>query len=199
LMTTLTWAPRGANPWFSRALHGPLRARVFAFPHSGTAGAASYGKWLDIWPESIELCALELPGRPSRLGERPFSDFDTPAGAVADQLAPLCDVPFVVFGASLGAAMSYATVRRLGEIGVRPVALMIAACTVPTFGIPRGHPSFRLPDAEFVAAIEASYGGTMLSRLAPHLLRTLLPSLRSDFQVIELSTLARQPETVHCP
>jgi len=198
-MATLGWAPRGTNPWFSRALHGPLRARVFAFPQSGTAGAASYGKWLDIWPESIELCALELPGRPSRLGEPAFSDFDALAGAVAEQLAPLCDVPFVVFGASLGAAMSYATVRRLGELGVRPAALMIAACTVPTFGIPRGQPSFRLPDAEFVAAIEQSYGGTMLSRLPPAVLSAVLPGLRADFQMMEISTLPPQPLPVDCP
>ena len=198
-VSELTWSPRGGNPWFSRALRGSCRARVFAFPNSGGAGAPTFASWLSIWPQSIELCAVELPGRPARIAEPPFRDFRTLTSAVLEQVEPLCDVPFAVFGASLGGAMAFYLVRELEARGLRPVHFFIAACSVPTHGVPHRAVYHSLPDADFIKVVERAYGGSMSTRLKPEVLRALMPGLRADFAMMETNRVPPDPELVRCP
>jgi surfactin synthase thioesterase subunit len=195
----LTWSPREANHWFSRALRGACRARVFAFPHSGGAGVANFSSWLKIWPASIELCAVELPGRPARVAEPPFRDFRSLGDAILEQVEPLCDVPFAVFGASIGGAMAYYLVRDLEARGLRPRHLFLASCPVPTYGVPHRAVYHDLPDADFIKVVERAYGGTMSTRLKPEVLRALMPGLRADFEMMETNRVPPDPQPVRCP
>src|SRR4051794_34726781 len=58
-----------ADAWISRSkprLHA--RARLFCFPHAG-AGASAYRLWPNGLPTDLEVCAIQLPGRESRLRE----------------------------------------------------------------------------------------------------------------------------------
>jgi surfactin synthase thioesterase subunit len=172
---------------------------VFAFPHSGGSGRSSFSSWLPLWPAEIELCAVELPGRPGRrLGDQPFRDYESLAEALVPELEPLCDLPFAIFGASLGAAMAFEVTRRLGRKGLVPRHFYVAACAVPTFGVPHRATFHPLPDAAFVREVETAYGGG-LSRLAPEVLAALLPGLRADFEMIETGRPPAEPIRFGCP
>ncbi|HZH03347.1 MAG TPA: thioesterase domain-containing protein, partial [Myxococcaceae bacterium] len=66
--------------WFPFRRPRPnARVRLFCFPHAG-GGASAYRQWADLVPEWVEICAVQLPGRETRFGERPF-----------EALAPLLD------------------------------------------------------------------------------------------------------------
>ena len=57
----------GGELWISRPV--PIakpRLRLFCFPHAGS-GAAQFRPWADLMPPDVELCAVRLPGRETRL------------------------------------------------------------------------------------------------------------------------------------
>ena len=49
-------------------------ARLFCFHHLG-GGASLFASWADALPFSIEVHAIQLPGREERLRESPICDF----------------------------------------------------------------------------------------------------------------------------
>jgi len=44
--------------------------RLFCLPYAG-GGASTYRPWAASLPPDVQLCAVQLPGRESRLGGRP--------------------------------------------------------------------------------------------------------------------------------
>lgn len=92
------------------------RFRLFLLHHAGGAHTAFRG-WGRRFPEDWDVCAVEAPGR-GRLQREPFA---SGMGPLVERLAravePLTDVPFGVFGHSMGGAVGYELVRVLAESG----------------------------------------------------------------------------------
>lgn len=99
------------------------RLRLVCFPHAG--GTASfYRGWGDHLPEA-EVLAVRYPGRAERIAEPPPADLPLLAREIAGGLANTAnDVPLVLFGHSMGAAVALETARCLESRGVRPVHLV---------------------------------------------------------------------------
>jgi surfactin synthase thioesterase subunit len=131
------------------------------------------------------VLAVQAPGKGWRIHETPISDLHRLADAVADAVVPLADRPFVLFGHSMGAWTGWEVTRRLEERGVLPTRLVVSGRQAPSAGHlhePLGH----LPDREFVAAIQARYGGIPEAILdEPDILELLLPALRADVEALE--------------
>src|ERR1700687_677986 len=90
------------DSWISRRRPGPkTRLRLFCFPYAG-AGALIFRTWPDGLPAEVEGCPVQLPGRGTRVAERPFTQLSPLIEALAQALAPLLDKPFAFFGHSLG-------------------------------------------------------------------------------------------------
>ena len=68
--------------------------------------------WSDGLPADVEVCPVQLPGRGTRLMERPFTRLPPLVEALAQALVPLLDKPFAFFGHSLGALVSFELARR---------------------------------------------------------------------------------------
>lgn len=177
--------PRTGNPWLylPRPVARP-RARLFCFPYAG-GNAMAFRGWAEGLPADVELCAVQLPGRGSRFRERAI----TRLGALLDELeralAPGLDVPFALFGHSMGALIAYELACRLRDRGgPAPVHLFLSGRSAP--GLPPSEPpASDLPDAEFLDRLRR-YGGTPEEVLAqPELMELLLPVLRADFTLIE--------------
>jgi medium-chain acyl-[acyl-carrier-protein] hydrolase len=168
------------NRWLLRFPPRPeARLRLLCLPGAGAA-AAMYRGWGDRLP-SVEVCAVQLPGRGSRLREQPYTAMEPLIDALAGMLLAEPARPTVVFGHSLGSMIGFELADRLRDSGDHaPVALIAAAHAAPRLGS-ADLPYHQLPDAE-LAQLMAAIGGTPEAVLArPELLRLALPAVRADF------------------
>ena len=101
------------SSWILRSKPKPkAHLRFFCFPYAG-AGASAFASWADLMPPEVELCAVQLPGRESRLREKPFVRLPPLVRAVRESLRPYLHKPFAFFGHSMGALISFELAREL--------------------------------------------------------------------------------------
>lgn len=172
------------------------RVRLLCFPHAG-GGSQQFAAWADDLPPDVELCAVRLPGRESRINEPPYSDIQPLISAVANGLARVLEQPFMLFGHSMGALVAFELARFVAQRGRCPLLLCVSAMAAPqcTFV---GRLIHALPDDEFIAALR-DLGGTPPEVLRHReLMELLLPTLRADFRLLETYEYVGMPP-LRCP
>lgn len=110
-------APRqegGKKAWLETRIARPDAAlRLFCFPYAG-GGASIYRDWGSRLPASIEVTAIQLPGRENRIHDRLVDNFLSLLRALTDvMLAELDDRPIAFFGHSLGSLVAFELARNL--------------------------------------------------------------------------------------
>jgi medium-chain acyl-[acyl-carrier-protein] hydrolase len=176
------------NAWITCPKARPqARVRLFCFPYSG-AGASIFYAWPDGLPPSIEVCPVQLPGRESRLGERPFTRLRPLVRALSEALPEAIDRPFAFFGHSLGALVGFELARYLRRHqDLSPVHLFVSGHTAPQ--IPDCEPPIHdLPEAGFVERLRQLNGMSQEVLSNDELMSLLTPILRADFAVCETYT-----------
>lgn len=190
--------PVSPDSWISfRKAKPEARLRLFCVPHAG-AGALTFRTWSDSLPADVEICPIQLPGRGSRLAERPFTRLAPLVETLASALGPLLDRPFALFGHSLGALISFELARRIrSRYGLHPAHLFVSAGRAPH--IPHRHaPMHALADEELLAALHRLAGtpGELLGNA--EWMQIMLPVLRADFAVYETYEHVTEPPLA-CP
>lgn len=176
------------DPWavIPRRVPNP-RLRLLCFPYAG-GGASIYGRWHELLPPEVEVVAVQLPGRESRLAEKPFARMGPLVDTLSEVLKPYMDLPFALFGHSNGGLMAFELARRLRAEGRRmPLQLFVSGRPAPQVVLtePIVHD---LPDAEFRAALRR-FGGTPEEVLENEEMMSLIePLLRADFAIGETYT-----------
>lgn len=168
------------------------RIRLICFPHGG-GGPQTYRPWADLFPDDIEVLAINLPGRGNRRREKPLTSMSELSAAVAAALEPALDKPYAFFGHSVGALVAYETANRLRESNnPLPTRLILSAHKVPA----ESHepdPMYRLSDEDLLARIRTLGLVDAEALVNPELVDFILPPLRADFQVSE--TYRYRPQT----
>ena len=170
--------------WFIREVRTPAPAcRIFCFPYAG-GSASIYRGWHAGLPSSTELLAVELPGRGVHFSAQPISSLTRLTARLADVIAPLTDTPFVFFGHSNGALMSYALAIELRRRGLPlPQRIVLSAKRPPH--LDSAEPLHDLPTPQFIDRLR-SLNGTPPEILADvGLLDLFMPALRADFALSE--------------
>lgn len=173
-------------PWLSRFAPRPTaRLRLFCFSYAG-GGAAVFRPWALAMPPDIEVAAVMLPGRESRLREAPIRRMTDLLAALVPALEPQFDRPFAFFGHSMGSLVAFEVARTLQRRGGPvPQRLLISGRRAPHLA-EREPPIHQLDDDAFIAEIQRRYNGIPPEVLQyPELLELLLPALRADMSVIE--------------
>lgn len=175
-----------ADPWlpYRKPRSTPARVRLFCFPYAG-GGASIYRPWQDALPQTIEVCAVQLPGREGRLREAPIAAIETLVPMMADGLAPSLGAgTFAFFGHSMGAILAFELARELrGRGKPLPIHLFPSACPAPH--IPDDDASHSLPDDELVEKLR-ELGGMSEEVLAHReLMEMILPVFRADAAITE--------------
>jgi medium-chain acyl-[acyl-carrier-protein] hydrolase len=186
------------SPWTAGAKPNPrARVRLFCFPYAG-GGATIYRAWASALPASVEVVPVQLPGRGRRLGEPAFESVDELVPALAQALLPYFDLPFVFFGHSMGATISFELARHLRrERGLQPKHLFVSGRRPPH--VPNSNPrTYDLPDDEFIQTLRDLNGTPKEVTEHPELMELMLPLLRADFAICE--TYTYRPEgPLECP
>jgi len=197
-------ATPGAGAWLTTITPREApRFRLFCFPFAG-GGSAAFQTWAPHTDASIELIAVEPPGRLSRIHEDPVRDMDAfVAGVLADMDGRL-DLPYAFFGHCLGGLTLYETARALVDSGLpRPRHLFCSGARPPdrvrlvgSFErrlarqlVGQGDyrplvPAYHQPDAVFSSIIrqfDMAASDEFLDD--PDLRRLMLPAVRAEFEM----------------
>jgi medium-chain acyl-[acyl-carrier-protein] hydrolase len=200
---TSAYAPLNARAdltaWlFRMTSHRTPCARLFCFPHAGV-GAAVFRSWASELPIDLDLCAVQLPGRTTRLSEPAIASIPTLVNEIAAAMAPYLKLPYAIFGHSMGAVLGFEVVRVLASSGLAvPRHLIVSGRRPPRIPDP-DPPLHRLPDIEFAAEINRRYGGIPPQiQKEKEVLSLLLPALRADIAALE--TFRPPPRSpIRCP
>lgn len=132
----------------------------------------------------VEVHQIELPGRGRRMMEDLIQSADAAAIDLYNQVKNLIkDVPFVIYGHSMGATLGLKVVSLLEGDGLYPAKFIASGNPGP--GIVREQLKYNLPPEEFKKALR-ELGGIQEEFLnTPELYHFFEPILRADFKLIE--------------
>lgn len=144
-----------------------------------------YRQWPAAFDDDVEVLPIQLPGRGWRVSEPPRRDLEALADEVAHALLPLCDLPFVVFGHSMGSWLGLLTSQRLEAAGRVPMTFLASGRQGPASGslLP---PMSHLDDAGFLDEMQKRYAAIPEEVVSDsELLSLVLPALRADIEAME--------------
>ncbi|HEX9986180.1 MAG TPA: alpha/beta fold hydrolase [Thermoanaerobaculia bacterium] len=176
------------TPWLRVVKHNPFASlRLFCFSYAG-AGANAYRAWADAPFSDVEIVAVQLPGRETRMREEAFTAVTPLVETLVRELAPyLHRKPFVFFGHSMGALVSFELTRELRRQELPlPRALFVSGRRGPDSAAePADSVMHRMNDADLIAELRDMNGTSAGVMSDPELLELLLPIFRADFSVCE--------------
>jgi medium-chain acyl-[acyl-carrier-protein] hydrolase len=172
--------------------------RLFCF-HCAGGSASEFRSWPDRLPGSIELVAVQLPGREGRVRDAFSTSMEDLTGGVVEAMKPLLDKPYAVFGHSLGALVGFEVIRELRRRGLQQPLLFIPAGRRGPQVDKKEPPIGSLPEEEFIAELRKEYGdhiGHVLD--SAELREAFIPQIRADF-VLSESYGFRNGKLLDCP
>ncbi|HZT60922.1 MAG TPA: alpha/beta fold hydrolase [Pyrinomonadaceae bacterium] len=184
-------------PWISSPRPNPRASvRLFCFPYAG-GSAAIYRSWHEGFPQTVEVCPIQLPGRGTRFREKPFTNLTALVGEMAQALLPHFDRPFAFFGHSMGSLISYELARLLREgRAIAPCHLFVSGRSAPHLA--SRNVTYNLPEDEFIAELRRLNGTPREVIEHPELMKLMIPLMRADFEMCETYS-ASQGRPLDCP
>lgn len=157
-----------------------VRLRLVCFPYAG-AGTSIYNPWSRLFPPYVQVAAVQLPARESRVSEQPVSRLLDHIRPLMLALAPLFGGPVAFFGHSMGALLAFEAAHALyATRRLLPIHLFVSGCKAPHLSrADRKRDDFT--DAELLEEIERLNGTPRELLEHPELSSIILPVLRSDF------------------
>jgi surfactin synthase thioesterase subunit len=174
------------DAWFLCFRRRPeAKLRLLAFPYAG-GGASIFRTWGDALPPSVEVMAVQPPGRETRINESPYQDLGRLVASLASAVRSQMSLPTVFFGHSMGAILAFELTRQLRRIGAAgPVHLVLSAHRAPHLP-ERMTDLHALPEPDLIRAVGERYQPIPEAILAEReLLDLTLPTLRADLKLGE--------------
>ncbi|MDP3372308.1 MAG: alpha/beta fold hydrolase [Candidatus Paracaedibacteraceae bacterium] len=179
--------------WLRRQASKNPKYRIICFPHAGGA-SLFFRKWGENLPNS-EVYSVCYPGRAERIEEEQPTDLRELALEIAKSIEPLSDIPLVLFGHSMGAAVALETARSLEEKGVEIVHLFASGSR--NGGLPKKESYVEKDDGSLCKHL-VEMGGTDPDVINdPLFLDLVLPSIRADGKMFNEYNMRIEP-TLKC-
>ncbi|UFP92959.1 thioesterase II family protein [Gloeobacter morelensis] len=164
---------------------GKPRLRLFCLPYAG-GGASVYSTWNRRLPPEVQVCALSFPGREQLWQEALVDRFEPLIERLVGVIEDRLDLPYALFGHSLGALVAFELARRLRQLyGTNPICLFFSGRQAPHLA-DRLCPIHTLAAGEFIERLRRRYNGIPQAIFEnPEWLRFFLPVLRADMALLE--------------
>jgi medium-chain acyl-[acyl-carrier-protein] hydrolase len=190
---------RAENKWAeSMSRNSGAELRMFCFPYAG-GSTSIFASWWRSLPNFVQTAPIQLPGRGNRISERPWRKIDRLADAIAEDLLPVFkEKPFVFFGHSMGAVLSFEVAGRLArQHKILPELLLVSGRRAPH--IPDDDPlTYNLPKEEFVRELKRLNGTPKEVIESEELMELIEPVIRADFEAIQTYQYSPSPP-LECP
>ncbi len=184
---------RDAGKWLTyRRESAHPRLRLFCFPFGG-GGASAYSAWQAAMPAGVEVCPVQPPGRENRFVEPAITRMPAMVAAATEVLAPYLDLPFALFGHSVGAMTVFELARELRRQGMsRPEWLFVSGH--PAVHLPRRRPLVSgLGRPQFIRSMRVDFGVDPALLDNPDLMDIVYPTLRADYELVETYAYRDEP------
>jgi medium-chain acyl-[acyl-carrier-protein] hydrolase len=171
--------------------------RLLCFPYAG-ASTAAFSAWPAGLPATIEVWAVQAPGRGWRLGERPLRRMQPLLDGIVDEIETAWTDrrPFALFGHSMGALVAFEVARELRRRAVAlPSHLVVSGAAAPHLPL-EGEPLHRLRDEKLLDELRDLNGTPPEMLDNPKLRKLLVPIVRAD---LELGETYRYTEELPLP
>lgn len=156
------------------------KIQLICLPFAG-AGASFFNEWRGI-DDSLDVRAVQLPGREKRFLESPHVDVRIAADEAIAMLVKEGDtgLPSMIFGHSLGAVLAFELARRWERVAPETLLGVIVSGS-PAPSAPRESHASAIADNDSFVAKVAEFSGFKHEALADPMMRELLlPTLRAD-------------------
>ncbi|MFL6139502.1 MAG: thioesterase II family protein [Frankiaceae bacterium] len=176
--------PAEAERWFVPVDSNPdAEARLFLFPYAG-GNAGMYREWMDLFPASISVQGVQLPGRLNRREEGRFTEMEPLMEVMVEAfVAELDDRPYAFFGHSMGGLVAYRLAVALErELGTPPALIGAAGWSPEGFYMPTEE-QIALPQDELVSWIVSLGSLPPAIYEDPEMLRITIPPTRDDLLI----------------
>jgi pyochelin biosynthetic protein PchC len=186
-----------AKVWLRRFHPAPsARTRLVCFPHAGGSASWFHPVSAALSP-SVEVLAVQYPGRQDRRGEPLVDDLFVLADQLADVLAPEPG-PLAFFGHSMGASLAFEVARRLEPRGTHLLSLFVSGRRAPSTSVSSDEPVHQKDDAGLLAEVRQLSGTDSQVLADAEIVQLVLPSLRNDYKAAETYHYRPGPD-VSCP
>jgi len=182
-----------SNPWIVKSVvKNQPRVKLFCLPFAGGSSVA-YRDWGRRLPESVDVIAIEIPGRGQRMMEPLITHLPELVEQIARHIQHELDRPFALFGHSMGATLAFELSHFLNRhYNAAPVGLFLSGRSAPHLN-DREEPIHQLPEKAFWEKIK-SFEGTPPEVLQhKELMELLLPIIRADFKMVETYQYENKP------
>ncbi|WP_347232945.1 alpha/beta fold hydrolase [Streptomyces sp. PRh5] len=169
---------------------------MVCFPHAG-ASAPFFLPMTRALAPTVDVLAVQYPGRQDRRAEPRIEDIPTLADHIAHALTGSLDRPLSLFGHSMGAVLAFEVARRLQrDHPGQPAHLFVSVRRAPTRMREETH--HLLDDEGIIAEIRSRRGPQTRAMENPEVRETVLPTLRGDYAAVgRYRYIAGDP--LHCP
>ncbi|MFJ5309712.1 thioesterase II family protein [Streptomyces sp. NPDC088350] len=170
--------------------------RLVCLPHAGGSASFFYPV-ATAMPASVDVLALQYPGRQDRRTEPCLTSVSEIADQVVTALVPWADRPLLFFGHSLGATLGFEVARRLErEHGIVLAGLFVSARRAPSRK--RWETVHQRSDAGIIDEMRRLNGTDVGLLTDPDVLDMVLPAIRADYQAVETYEYEPGPK-LRCP
>jgi surfactin synthase thioesterase subunit len=172
------------SSWLLRRALAAPRLRLFCFSYAG-GNASEFLDWQAAFAPTIEICALQLPGRGRLIHEPPWRDRDALVAALVDIVAAEATLPIALFGHSLGALLAFEVARQLPASAAAKLVRLFASGSESPRVRSTSAPLHGLDDDAFIEALGRLNGTPPEVLEHRELMQLVLPMLRADFALAE--------------
>ncbi|GAA0389000.1 alpha/beta fold hydrolase [Paenibacillus motobuensis] len=170
-----------------------MHLRLFLFPPAG-GDVSTYLQWEEKMPSFVETAFVRLPGRGARMMEPAIDEIGALTERLAEEIKPYTDIPYVLFGHSMGGLVAYELTQRLYSRNIAlPDCIMISSIKAPhhmnsfteCLTADGNDKLYLKSDAEFIERIIGLGGIPEAFSENREFLQLILPTFRKDMKLCE--------------